>query len=86
MIVTKFLPMLFSLLAFSVYAGEDVGSLSAIDLEPCVNGTVLESGAYPSQEMEDQIQAYPAWSQETGNPYYMFRASGNHLVGAYDNE
>lgn len=86
MIVTKFLPMMFSLLAFSVYAGEGVVSLSAIDLEPCVNGAVSESGTYPSQEMEDQIQAYLAWSQETGNPFYMFRASGNHLVGANDNE
>ena len=83
MIVTKYLPMLFSLLAFSVDAGEGAGAGFSMDLEPCINGAVSESGAYPSQEMEDQIRAYLAWRKEIGNPFYMFRTSVDRPFGAY---
>lgn len=86
MMVVTYLPMLFSLLAFSAYAGEGVDSGLALELEPCVNGAVSESGAYPSQEMEVQIEAYLAWSEVTGSPFYMFRASRNQLFGAYYDE
>jgi hypothetical protein len=74
MIAFKFLPLTFSLLAFLVSAGEL--PKTDLDLEPCINGAVSASGTYPSQAMEDQIQAYLAWSTETGRPFYLFQVAG----------
>jgi hypothetical protein len=77
----KFLPMAFSLLAYSVSATElPSGDHS---LEPCINGAVSASGAFPTQAMEDQIMAYVAWSGTIGQPYYLFRVTGQQFAAAY---
>lgn len=53
------------------------GAVSASDpdllLEPCLND-VSSSGAFPSQEMEDQIRAYLEWRSD--DPTYLFRVFG----------
>jgi hypothetical protein len=82
------LPLAFSLLAFSVFAedGPDHPSRAAeadLTLEPCINGAVSPSGTFPSQAMEEQIDAYIAWSGKTGQPYYLFRAAGVRLAESY---
>ena len=76
-----FWPLAFSLLAFSVSATE----LPAADdsLEPCINGGVSATGAFPTQAMEDQIRAYAAWSSELGQPYYLFRVTAHQVAASY---
>jgi hypothetical protein len=83
MIVTKFLPMIFSLFAFNLMAGE-TPLADAHALEPCINGEVSASGTFPSQAMEEQIDAYMRWSNLTGQPYYLFTVANDRLVGALD--
>lgn len=84
MIVVKYLPLAFSLLAFAVAAEESAPA--DLSLEPCINGGVSASGTYPTQAMEDQIDAYLAWASMTGQPYYLFRVDGAKLAGAYDQD
>ncbi len=48
----KTLFVLLALTATAVPAGDE--------LEPCIHGDVSSSGNYPTQEMEDQINAYLA--------------------------
>ncbi len=38
----------------------------ANDLEPAINAQVSASGSFPTQEMEDQFNAYLAWTKEQG--------------------
>jgi hypothetical protein len=68
MIVTQYLPMLFSLLTVPVYPGEGLDGAMAIEPEPCIKGGVCASGADPSQAMEKQIEIHLACSKETGSP------------------
>jgi len=77
----QYLPLLSSVLAFSVSAVE----ASTMDplLEPCINGGVSASGTFPTRAMEEQVNAYLAWSNKTGSPYYLFRVAGDRLTSAY---
>jgi hypothetical protein len=78
-----FLPLLFSVFAFSVSAA-DTGSVEPdLSLEPCINGAVSASGTFPTQAMEEQVNAYLAWSNQTGRPYYLFQVAGQRLSSAY---
>jgi len=36
------------------------------ELEPAINGQVSASGLFPSQEIEDQFNAYLAWTKAQG--------------------
>ena len=78
MIAVKFLPLTFSLLALFVTAGE-LPKLD-LDLEPCFNGGVSATGTFPTQTMQDQIDAYLAWSPQTGRPFYLFQVAGDGLA------
>ena len=75
MIAVKFLPLTFSLLTVFVSAGEL--PKTDLDLEPCINGAVSASGTFPSQIMEDQIQAYLVWGTKTGRPFYLLQVTGD---------
>jgi hypothetical protein len=33
--------------------------------------------------MEEQVNAYLAWSDRTGHPYYLFQVAGDRLSEAY---
>ena len=77
----SFLPLLLTMLAFSATAAEPADP--ALELEPCINGAVSASGAFPTQAMEEQINAYIAWSAGTGQPYYLFQAARDKLTAAY---
>jgi hypothetical protein len=81
MSVVSYLPLLFGILAFSASAAES--PVADGDLEPCINGAVSASGAFPTQAMEEQINAYVAWSAKTGHPYYLFRVAGERSPTAY---
>lgn len=83
MIVTKFLPMIFSLLAFNLMAAE-MPVADAHTLEPCINGQVSASGTFPTQAMEEQIDAYLRWSNRTGQPYYLFTVANHQLIEVFD--
>jgi hypothetical protein len=75
MMNVQFLPLVFSLLAFAVSAGEQPPNVD-LDLEPCINGAVSVSGVFPTQAMEEQIEAYLAWSSEAGRMNYLFEVMG----------
>jgi hypothetical protein len=79
--LTKLLPLAFSLLTYSVSATEPPAD--DYSLEPCINGAVSASGAFPTQAMEDQIRAYVAWSGKMGQPYYLFRVADQRFATAY---
>jgi hypothetical protein len=51
-------------------------------LEPCINGGVSESGSFPSQEMEDQVQAYLKWRSD--QPYYLFTAASEFIETPFE--
>jgi hypothetical protein len=82
MVVTKFLPMIFYMLAFSAQ-GDHGAATMELDLEPCINGGVSSSGVFPSQAMEEQVSAYIVWSPETGRPHVLYRAEGKEPGVAY---
>ncbi|MGD8274965.1 MAG: hypothetical protein PVJ30_03335 [Thiohalocapsa sp.] len=75
------LPLVLGLTAFSISAAE----APPVDrsLEPCMNGGVSASGAFPTQAMEDEIKAYAAWSGSIGQPYYLFQVAGEAFAAAY---
>jgi hypothetical protein len=73
----NYLPLVFSLLAFSVSASDQPAV--DLDLEPCVNGEISASGTFPTQAMEEQVDAFVSWSAETGRFYYLFEVAGNKL-------
>ncbi|MCG6860592.1 MAG: hypothetical protein LJE70_04830 [Chromatiaceae bacterium] len=73
----NFLPLVFSLLAFAVSAGEQ--PTVDRDLASCVNGEVSPSGAFPAQAVEEQIDAFVTRSAETGRFYNLFEVAGNKL-------
>jgi hypothetical protein len=75
------LPLVLSLTAFSISAAE----APPVDhsLEPCINGAVSTTGAFPTQAMEDQIKAYVTWSGNIGQPYYLFKVAGEEFAAAY---
>ena len=52
-------------------------------LEPCINGGVSSNGLFPTQEMEEQIQAYFDWQSD--EPYYLFRAAKDRISTAHEN-
>lgn len=62
--VIKVLPLVFSLLAFSVFADEpnDAGA----SLEPCINGSVSANGLFPTQAIEEEFTAYLRWTKDEG--------------------
>lgn len=74
---TRYLSLVFGLLAFSVSAADQPPI--DLDLEPCVNGAVSASGAFPTQAMEEQVDAFVTWSAKTGRFYYLFEVAGNRL-------
>ena len=55
-----------------------------LSLEPCVNGDVSQSGNYPTQLMEGQINAYLDW--RSYEPYYLFAVSANYLESPFEEE
>ncbi len=55
-----------------------------MSLEPCINGDVSRSGNYPSQDMEEQINAYLKCQES--QPFYLFRIAGRNLPKAYRDE
>lgn len=79
----NYLPLIFSVLAFSVSAAETGSFNPDLELEPCINGAVSSSGTFPTQAMEDQVNAYLAWSDKTGRPYYLFQVAGDRQSAAY---
>jgi len=54
-----------SLFALGPRAAENA-TRGANDLEPAINGQVSRSGTFPTQEMEDQFDAYLAWTKAQG--------------------
>jgi hypothetical protein len=58
------LPVAYSLLAYSLTVPEP--STAEHGLEPCINGSVSNSGAFPTQSMQDEVDAYLAWRAENG--------------------
>jgi hypothetical protein len=81
MMSNSLLPLAFSVLAYSVSAAEPPAT--DYSLEPCINGAVSATGAFPTQDMEDQIEAYVAWSSKMGQPYYLFRVMDDQFATAY---
>ena len=79
--LANYLPLLLSGLAFSVPAAE--ATRSERDLEPCINGAVSASGTFPTQAMEEQVNAYLARSGKSGRPYYLFQVAADKLSAAY---
>jgi hypothetical protein len=77
----SYLPLLLSGLAFSVSAADN--TTAELDLEPCVNGAVSARGTFPTQAMEEQVNAYLAWSEKTGRPYYLFQVAADKLSAVY---
>lgn len=84
--VIKMLPLVFSLLASSIYAGEsnDPGA----SLEPSINGSVSATGLFPTQEMEEEFAAYLRWTKDEGLSRlaafeYMIDDKGNSASGRF---
>ena len=69
----KTLVLLLTLTATAAPAGDE--------LEPCINGDVSSSGNFPTQEMEDQINAYLAW--KAAAPFYLFQVASGEIVSPY---
>lgn len=62
-------------LAGTTHAGD-------LSLEPCINADVSASGNFPTQLMEEQIQAYLDW--RSYEPYYLFAVAANYLQTPFD--
>ena len=73
----KYLPLIFSLFASAVSA--EAQPTVNLDLEPCFNGEVSATGAFPTQAMEEQVDAFVNWTAETGRFYYLFEVAGAKL-------
>lgn len=57
---------------------------SEYSLEPCINGGVSSNGQFPSQEMEDQVQAYLEW--KSSDPYYLFSISASSIDTPFEED
>lgn len=55
-----------------------------LSLEPCVNGAVSQSGNYPTQLMEGQIDAVLDW--RSYEPYYLFAVSASYLQSPFEED
>jgi hypothetical protein len=69
------LPVLLSVLAFSVSAAEVTAS--GASLEPCINGAVSASGAFPTQAMEEQVNGDLARSEQKSRPHQLVRVAAD---------
>lgn len=83
MIVTKFLPMIFSLLAFNVSANAPPG-FGEHALGPCINAPVSANGTCPTQATDELIDACLAWSNRNDQPDFAFTVANPRLPGTLD--
>ncbi|MCA1789781.1 MAG: hypothetical protein LC667_07970 [Thioalkalivibrio sp.] len=62
----KMLAFVAALAALGGLQAQDIGTLSTIELDPCMNGQVSTSGVFPTQAMGEQFARYLEWTAAEG--------------------